>query len=591
MTYFEREFVAKFEALESIKLNPIASCLHPTSKMLAMTNVSNFYFVSTHSSAQTGSRLFRFRSIVTLKVKSGNDDATTIFLLQMPLLTLGIAVSVFFAWLLYQYDPAVNPPSSLDLIACPTQNQKDAVHRFSKFLQFPSLGDASAPFHVKDEAVFKDMISHLSSSYSLVWSTLDVEMVGNGSLSLLLTWRGSDPSLLPVLLISHYDVVPVTPGTEGDWSYPPFSGAVEEGYIWGRGALDVKFSAACILEALTSLIQAGKGPRRTIMLAVGHDEEITGTQGAFATAELLQYRGLKFEAILDEGGIILSEGIAPFTQTPVAIIGTSEKVSTTVEISILSAGGHSSMPQTDNSDVGTQVAKLITHVKRNPFKSSLKQPVIGFLKALVPYCKNKLLRVIMIHCDSWPMSWLISTAFSFLSRETAAMVRTTTAVVNLAAGVADNVLPQQGSVRYNIRSHPAETSHDKILSYMNKAMTNLGVNGTVKVLKSSNFGPVPTVSSSEAHVYQAMKQAIQELWHHHGSSIAVAPYLMMGGTDSKFYAHLSENGVYRFCPQSINRTNGDLDRIHGTDERVSITDFLLGICTYRRMLDLIAVDI
>ena len=64
--------------------------------------------------------------------------------------------------------------------------------------------------------------------------------VGSGNLTMLLWWPGTDSELLPVLFVSHYDVVPVTEGTEGAWTHGPFSGAVEDGYVWGRGAMDVK---------------------------------------------------------------------------------------------------------------------------------------------------------------------------------------------------------------------------------------------------------------------------------------------------------------------------------------------------------------
>lgn len=91
---------------------------------------------------------------------------------------------------------------------------------------------------------------------------------------MLLRWPGSDLELLPVLFISHYDVVPVTEGTEGDWTYGPFSGAVADGHLCGRGALDVKYGVAALLEAASLMIQEGVKPRRTVMFAFGHDEEV-----------------------------------------------------------------------------------------------------------------------------------------------------------------------------------------------------------------------------------------------------------------------------------------------------------------------------
>lgn len=75
------------------------------------------------------------------------------------------------------------------------------------------------------------------------YCTLCGAQVGQGGLSYLLTWPGTDPSLRPLLFVSHLDVVPVANETLANWTYPPFSGAVAQGYVWGRGALDVKVRA------------------------------------------------------------------------------------------------------------------------------------------------------------------------------------------------------------------------------------------------------------------------------------------------------------------------------------------------------------
>ena len=80
-----------------------------------------------------------------------------------------------------------------------------------------------------DEEVFHAMIGFLSSSFPRVWGKMEVEMMGEANLTMLLRWPGSDPTLLPILFISHYDVVPITKGTEEDWTHPPFSGAVQDG--------------------------------------------------------------------------------------------------------------------------------------------------------------------------------------------------------------------------------------------------------------------------------------------------------------------------------------------------------------------------
>ena len=86
---------------------------------------------------------------------------------------------------------------------------------------------------------------------------------------------GSDPALNPVVLMGQMDVVPVVPGTEEDWTYAPFSGHVDDTYIWGRGAIDMKDQVAGILEAVEYALAHGWQHARTLLLAFGQDEETT----------------------------------------------------------------------------------------------------------------------------------------------------------------------------------------------------------------------------------------------------------------------------------------------------------------------------
>ncbi len=91
--------------------------------------------------------------------------------------------------------------------------------------------------------------------------------------------------------MAHQDVVPSEPGTEEAWSYRPVEGEIADRYIWGRGAMDDKSSLVAILEAVETRLERGFRPKRTVLLVFGHDEEVGGTKGAAAVAELLKSRG------------------------------------------------------------------------------------------------------------------------------------------------------------------------------------------------------------------------------------------------------------------------------------------------------------
>jgi len=138
-------------------------------------------------------------------------------------------------------------------------------------------------------------------------------------------WTGSDKSLPPIMLCAHIDVVPAP----GKWVQPPFAGKIVDGVIWGRGAIDNKHNVVGELAAVEELLKKGFEPRRTVYLALGHDEEIGGNQGAKFIADHMQ----KVEkigkngmvAIFDEGPMMV-EGALPGVKGPVALVANSEKV-------------------------------------------------------------------------------------------------------------------------------------------------------------------------------------------------------------------------------------------------------------------------
>ncbi|KAF5836264.1 hypothetical protein DUNSADRAFT_6216 [Dunaliella salina] len=417
-------------------------------------------------------------------------------------------------------------------------------------------------------------------------------LVGLGGGSRLYTWQGRDPSLRPVLFISHFDVVPVTPGTEQDWVHPPFSGAIADGHVWGRGALDVKFSVAALLEAASELLRKGYQPQRTIMMSFGNDEEIGGTGGAQLIAQHLAEKGVELELIIDEGGLIISDGLKGAVDQPLALVATAEKVYTSVELELASKGGHSSMPPIDKSDIASQAARMVQAVNTEPMPGEIRPPISGFLEAISHYLNPSLdypfVRGLMRSADKWPLNKIFAQFFLHSSSELAALVRTTVAVTRVSAGVADNVLPNIGQMIFNMRAHP-ETPRKDVLAYLEGRMkdANLQPGAKLRVTNASHLGPVPGVSPADGPGFKLLKQAIQEHWRHQGQGIAVSPYLLTGGTDSKHFSQLTR-AIYRFVPYSVNKTAGDLRTIHSTNERVRAADFTLAVCTYARVMELLS---
>lgn len=209
------------------------------------------------------------------------------------------------------------------------------IERFAGFLRFPTLANEAMPNAIgpEESPTFHAALAYLRTHYAAAFeSPLEVEMVEE--FTLLLKWPGTDPALAPALFISHYDIVPAPPA---NWTHGPFSGARAEGYVWGRGALDVKISTTAALEAICAFRRARPGwrPQRTLYFTSGHDEELGGLFGATGVARLLKERGVRLAVIVDEGGAVMKQGIAGLLpDRPVAMIGTAEKGFVRVEATI-----------------------------------------------------------------------------------------------------------------------------------------------------------------------------------------------------------------------------------------------------------------
>lgn len=190
-----------------------------------------------------------------------------------------------------------------------------------------------------------------------------LEVINN--YSLLYKIQGTNTSLKPYLLAAHFDVVPADPT---NWSHDPFMAKIDDEFLYGRGTMDDKASMLSQLEAIRVFLAKSKQqPKRTIYLAYGHDEEITGLNGAGQIAEHLG--NISLEYVLDEGTMVIDE-LFPGSTQPTALIskyqlnvkynacyliiiikGVAEKGYLTIKFYVNVTGGHSSMPSSENSSI------------------------------------------------------------------------------------------------------------------------------------------------------------------------------------------------------------------------------------------------
>lgn len=427
-------------------------------------------------------------------------------------------------------------------------DKNQAAQRLSESIKFKTIFNEDTS--LVDYEPFAKLQEYLKQSYPLVHSTTEVKVI-NGY-GLLYMWKGSDPQKKPILLLAHQDVVPAP--DEG-WTYPPFSGTIADGYIWGRGTLDDKCTLLGMLEAMEYLIKDGFQPTRSIYLASGFDEEITGQQGAGKIAQYFKEQGQDFEMITDEGEVIIS-GAIPGIKAPVALIGIAEKGYLNLELAAESGGGHSSMPprQTAAGIVAAAVDKL----EKNPFPGNLAGPASWMFDYLGPEM-TPLYKTIF--ANMWLLGPVIESQLA-ASPPTDATLRTTTAPTMLQGSLRENVLPSRASAVVNFRLMPGDTV-EKVKQRVVKVIDDPRVIVSIYGKGATEASPI---SGTDTWAFKTFNQSIKEVF----PEALVTPALVNSASDASRYVGLSPN-VLRFLPQRF--TSEELSMLHGINERISVDNY------------------
>lgn len=401
----------------------------------------------------------------------------------------------------------------------------------------------------------------LQTTYPTVHAAMSREAID--AETLVYTWTGSDRGLAPIILMAHQDVVPVTPGTEGQWKHPPFSGAIADGAVWGRGSIDDKGSLIGLMEAIETLAAQGFTPKRTVILVLGGDEEVQGS-GAQAAARLLKARGVSAEFVLDEGLVVLEDN--PITGGKLAVIGTAEKGYATLKVTANAAGGHSSAPPKDAGGVAV-LAKAVTAIVEDPFPMAFRGPGADMLKALAPTADFP---IRMAVANEWLFGPLLVAQVG-ATPPGAALLHTTIAPTMLKGSPKENVLPQDATAWINYRIAPGDTP-DSVMARARSAV------GDLPVTLSWNGAPAaPSAVSSTASLGWSLVSATAAAV----SGAPVAPSLVTAATDSRWMSPVARD-IYRFQPVEL--ALSDVQLIHGTNEHLTLRNLEKMVQFYARLI-------
>ena len=425
-----------------------------------------------------------------------------------------------------------------------------ALARLAGAVRIPTV--STTDFAQTDTAQFGRFGRYLRQAFPKVHAQLKLEKFND--YGLLFSWAGTNPALKPVLLLGHYDVVPVLPGTESKWAHPPFAGTLADGYLYGRGTLDDKASVLAQLEAVEYLLGTGFRPARTVLLAFGHDEETLGRRGAGAMAAELSRRGIRPEFVLDEGGTVKTDGV-PGVERPVALVGISEKGYLTLELTATGKGGHSSMPPAQTS-IG-ELAAAVVKLEQNPFPARLEggdDHLLDYLASEVPLGKR------LAFANRWLFAPFIIKTMSGTASGNATL-RTTTEPTILRAGAKENVLAIDAMATINFRLLLGD-SVAGVVREVRRIIADDKI--SIKVLPNTS-APSP-VSDPAAASFQQLHRTIRSVF----PAAIVAPYVVVGATDARQYAALSPN-VYRFLPAQMDQKA--IESMHGSNERMPVANY------------------
>lgn len=437
-------------------------------------------------------------------------------------------------------------------------NGDEAAARLAEAIRFKTVSNID--MSLVDYSTFKGLHEFLQRAFPLIHSKLEKKVIND--YGLLYIWKGSDAEKKPVLLLGHQDVVPAS---EEGWKYPPFSGAIEEGYIWGRGTLDDKGCLLAVMEALEYLLKAGYQPARSIYLASGFDEEVGGHEGAGNISAYLKAQGVQFEYELDEG-LLATKGVAPGIAGWTALIGIAEKGFISLEFSTEQKGGHAAAPPPQTT-VGV-LAAAIVKLQDNPFPVRMTPAAAGLFEYLGPEMgfPNK-----MIFANMWLFSSLIKKRMA--ATAAAASLRTTTAPTMFSGSPQDNVLPTRATAVVNFRILQGDT-----MQSLTDRVTKLINDPRIKITPLANnlFEPSP-VSPLDSRAFNVINRTIREVM---GDAL-VTPTLVQGRTDSIYYIDMVEC-CYRFVPARVPAE--EISAPHGFNERVSVNNYAEMISFYIRLL-------
>ena len=439
---------------------------------------------------------------------------------------------------------------------------QDADRAETYALQFQKL-IACATVSVKDshdDTEFAKFRAVLEEEFPLIHKNCERMLFGDGCLMFRL--KGRDESR-NILLMSHHDVVAAT--EKENWDYPPFSGTIVDGKIYGRGTQDTKGSLYGELAALEQLLERGFRPVCNVWIGSSCNEE-TGGNGIPAAHDWFKEQGISFEVILDEGGAVIDPPIGGMACKKCAMVAIHEKGVHDLVLTAETQSSHGSLTSGTKATPTERMAAFITEVcKKPPFIHRLNDQVRGMFEAMAPYAGMPMK---LLLGNLWCFGPVLVKVLPRLSPQAGGLIGTTV-MFN------DVVSSEKGLVctaKVTLRSVDEADVKEDI-----KNLTKLAEKYGIKAEPGKRWEfPVP--SDPALPPFEILRECVYEIF----PDSPVIPYILPAGTDARTLTDLCRC-VLRFAP--IRMSKEQLASIHSRNENMDISALASCVAFYRRFLE------
>ena len=356
----------------------------------------------------------------------------------------------------------------------------------------------------------------------------------------------------PLLLYGHVDVVP----TDGQqWDHPPFSGEIADGFIWGRGAIDMKGGLAMMATALLRIKASGEIPPGDLIFAAVSDEERGGVDGARFLVEehSEEFAGVKY-AIGEVGGF--ATDVSGLRVYPIMV---AEKQSCLLTLTFRGASGHGSLARR-----GGAMARMAETVRRIEFRrlpvhvTPVARESLTALARALPFPKSLFIKLLLRpRFTNWALGKIGERGAMF-----DAMLHNTVAPTVVSGGSVPNVTPGEVTLQLDGRILPGYTEED-LVSELRSVLGDLGHGTNAPEITSRYYDPGPSVP--EMGLFQTLASVIQEA----DPGSIVLPTLIPGTTDARFFSPLGIQ-TYGFLPMNLPREIDFASMFHAGNERIPL---------------------